>query len=65
MIDAQLRVDEIAAAAVLSTSSLHARFKAIIRMTPLEYQRPLRSQEARRLMLAEGAPAGPASVAVG
>src|SRR5262249_23891323 len=44
----QLRIDEIAAAAGMSTSSLHAHFKAITRMTPLEYQKHLRLQEARR-----------------
>ena len=34
-------------------------------MTPLEYQKQLRLQEARRLMLAEGASAGAAGFAVG
>lgn len=61
----QLRIDEIAAAAGMSTSSLHAHFKAVTRMTPLEYQKQLRLQEARRLMLAEGASAGTAGFAVG
>ncbi|TIU89013.1 MAG: AraC family transcriptional regulator, partial [Mesorhizobium sp.] len=49
----QLRIDEIAAASGMSASSLHAHFKAITRMTPLEYQKQLRLQEARRLMLAD------------
>ncbi|WP_404335556.1 AraC family transcriptional regulator N-terminal domain-containing protein [Sphingomonas sp. MMS12-HWE2-04] len=60
-----LRVDAIAAAAGMSASSLHAHFKQITRMTPLQYQKQLRLQEARRLMLAEGANAGTASFAVG
>lgn len=63
--DAQLRIDEIAAAAGMSPSSLHAHFKAVTRMTPLEYQKQLRLQEARRLMLAGGANAGAAGFAVG
>lgn len=63
--DAQLRIEDVAAAAGMSTSSLHAHFKAITRMTPLEYQKQLRLQEARRLMLMGGATAGAAAFAVG
>lgn len=61
----QLRIGEIAAAAGMSASSLHAHFRAVTRMTPLEYQKQLRLQEARRMMLAEGASAGAAGFAVG
>lgn len=61
----QLRVDEIAAAAGMSASSLHEHFKSVTRMTPLEYQKQLRLQEARRLMLAQGMSAGNAGFAVG
>ena len=49
----------------MSSSSLHVHFKAITRMTPLEYQKQLRLQEARRLMLVEGATASTAGFAVG
>jgi AraC-like DNA-binding protein len=63
--DAQLRIEEIAAAAGMSASSLHAHFKAVTRMTPIEYQKQLRLQEARRLMLTGGATAGSAGFAVG
>lgn len=63
--DTRLRIEEIAAAAGMSTSSLHAHFKAITRMTPLEYQKQLRLQEARRLMLTGGTSAGSAGFAVG
>lgn len=63
--DAQLRIDDVAAEAGMSTSSLHAHFKAITQMTPLEYQKQIRLQEARRLMLANGASAGTAGFAVG
>jgi len=63
--DAQLRIDEIAAAAGMSASSLHAHFKVVTRMTPIEYQKQLRLQEARRLMLTGGATAGSAGFAVG
>jgi AraC-like DNA-binding protein len=61
----QLRIREIAAAAGMSDSSLHAHFKTVTRMTPLEYQKQLRLQEARRLMLTEGASASTAGFAVG
>ncbi|MES2057138.1 MAG: AraC family transcriptional regulator [Pseudomonadota bacterium] len=61
----RLRIDDIAAAAGMSPSSLHEHFKTVTRMTPLEYQKQLRLQEARRLMLAEGASAGTAGFAVG
>jgi len=63
--DRQLRIEDIADAAGMSPSSLHAHFKAVTRMTPLEYQKQIRLQEARRLMMAEGASAGSAGFAVG
>jgi AraC-like DNA-binding protein len=61
----RLRIDDIASAAGMSPSSLHTHFKAITRMTPLDYQKQLRLQEARRLMLVAGASAGSAGFAVG
>lgn len=63
--DQQLRVGDIAAAAGMSQSSLHEHFKAVTRMTPLGYQKQLRLQEARRLMLSDGVSAGSAGFAVG
>ena len=61
----QLRIRDIAAAAGMSESSLHEHFRAVTRMTPLEYQKQLRLQEARRLMLLEGASASAAGFTVG
>ncbi len=43
-----LRIEELARLANLSTSTLHHRFKAITAMSPLQYQKQLRLQEARR-----------------
>ncbi|MDC7830777.1 AraC family transcriptional regulator [Pseudomonas benzopyrenica] len=63
--DSQIRIEDIAVEAGMSTSSLHAHFKGITGMTPLEYQKQLRLQEARRLMLIGGATAGKAGFAVG
>lgn len=58
--DTQIGIEDVAAEAGMSTSSLHAHFKAVTRMTPLDYQKQLRLQEARRLMLTGGANAGSA-----
>jgi AraC-like DNA-binding protein len=61
----RLRIEDIAASAGMSSSSLHEHFKAVTCMTPLEYQKQIRLQEARRLMLANGMRAGEAGFAVG
>jgi AraC-like DNA-binding protein len=63
--DRQLRIGEIAAAAGMSPSSLHEHFKSVTKMTPLEYQKQLRLQEARRLMLSGSTTASSAGFAVG
>ncbi|MDG2518504.1 AraC family transcriptional regulator [Lysobacter soli] len=60
-----LRIEQLAAAAHMSASSLHERFKAATAMTPLQYQKQLRLQEARRLMLVDGIEAAAASHRVG
>lgn len=48
-----LRIEALAQAVNMSTSSLHHHFKAITALSPLQYQKQLRLQEARRLMLTE------------
>ena len=63
--DQRLPIDRIAAASGMSSSSLHEHFKTVTHMTPLEYQKQLRLQEARRLMLTDGSTAGAAGFAVG
>lgn len=60
-----LRIEQLAAAAHMSSSSLHERFKAATAMTPLQFQKQLRLQEARRLMLSDGMEAATASHRVG
>lgn len=60
-----LRIEELAQVAHMSSSSLHHRFKAVTAMSPLQYQKQLRLQEARRLMLAEGIEASSAGHRVG
>ena len=49
----------------MSASALHAHFKAVTTMSPLQYRTQLRLQEARRLMVAEGAEAAQAGFRVG
>ena len=46
-----LRIEELAETANMSTSSLHSHFKRVTAMTPLQYQKMIRLQEARRLLL--------------
>ncbi len=63
--DEPLRIDELARIANLSTSTLHHRFKAVTAMSPLQYQKQLRLQEARRLMLCENLDVSSAGYKVG
>jgi AraC-like DNA-binding protein len=60
-----MRVEELADLVHMSASSFHEHFKAVTSMSPLQYQKVLRLQEARRLMLASMMDAGAASQRVG
>ncbi len=60
-----LRIEDLAAAAHMSESSLHHRFKAVTAMSPMQFQKQLRLHEARRLMLTEGLEAAAAAHRVG
>ena len=60
-----LRIEDLAREVNLSTSTLHHRFKAVTSMSPLQYQKQLRLQEARRLMLNDGIEAAVAGYRVG
>ncbi|WP_129790726.1 AraC family transcriptional regulator [Sphingosinicella sp. CPCC 101087] len=63
--DAPFSVERLAGEVGMSPSSLHAHFKAVTAMSPLQYQKQLRLQEARRLMLAESLDAATAGFRVG
>ncbi|MHA6493410.1 AraC family transcriptional regulator [Pseudomonas borbori] len=63
--DQPLRIENLAREVNLSPSTLHHRFKAVTALSPLQYQKQLRLQEARRLMLCEGLEAASASYRVG
>ncbi|MGH8808203.1 MAG: AraC family transcriptional regulator [Noviherbaspirillum sp.] len=60
-----LRIDALAREVNMSTSSLHHHFKTVTAMTPIQYQKQLRLQEARRLLLAETNDAATAGHLVG
>ncbi|MCB0091688.1 MAG: AraC family transcriptional regulator [Caldilineaceae bacterium] len=63
--DQPLRIDDIAQDLGMSVSSFHQHFKAVTAMTPLQFQKQLQLQEARRLMLGEDLDATTAGSRVG
>jgi AraC-like DNA-binding protein len=62
---APFRIETVAREARLSPSALHHSFKSVTAMSPLQYQKQLRLQEARRLMLGHAMDAATASHHVG
>jgi AraC-like DNA-binding protein len=60
-----LRMESIAQALGMSVSGFHHQFKAVTAMSPLQFQKRLRLQEARRLMLGEHLDAASAGYRVG
>jgi AraC-like DNA-binding protein len=60
-----LRIDDLAREVHWSPSALHHHFKAVTAMTPVQYQKQIRLQEARRLLLAENIDASLAGHRVG
>ena len=63
--DQTLRIEDLARELGMSISGLHHRFKAVTAMSPLQFQKQLRLQEARRLMLSEDFDAASAAYRVG
>ncbi|PGZ92765.1 AraC family transcriptional regulator [Bacillus sp. AFS029533] len=60
-----LRIDELAEIANMSVSSLHRHFKDVTAMSPLQFQKHLRLQEARLLLLSESSDAQEVAFRVG
>ncbi|AQY65736.1 MULTISPECIES: AraC family transcriptional regulator [Pseudomonas] len=60
-----LRVDELAARVQMSTPTFHHHFRQLTAMSPLQYQKWLRLNEARRLMLNEHQDVSSAAFKVG
>lgn len=63
--DEPLRVEDVAREAAMSPSTFHQHFKQITTLSPLQYQKQLRLQHARALMLGEGLDAAAAGHRVG
>jgi AraC-like DNA-binding protein len=63
--DQPLRIERLAQELGMSVSGFHHHFKAVTAMSPLQFQKRLRLQEARRLMLGEDLDAASAAYRVG
>jgi AraC-like DNA-binding protein len=60
-----LRIEQLAQEVGMSVSGLHAHFKAVTALSPLQYLKRLRLQEARRLLMNEHLDAASAAMRVG
>ncbi len=60
-----LKIENIASDLGMSVSGFHHHFKSVTAMSPLQFQKQLRLQEARRLMMGEDLDAASAAFRVG
>ncbi|WP_312433324.1 AraC family transcriptional regulator [Lacrimispora sp.] len=60
-----MHIEELALIANMSSATLHRHFKDITAMSPLQYQKQIRLQEARRLLLSESFEAATVAYRVG
>jgi AraC-like DNA-binding protein len=63
--DKPLHIEGVARELGMSVSGFHAHFKSVTAMSPLQFQKQLRLQEARRLMLRDNLDAAEAGYRVG
>ncbi|MBS4197024.1 AraC family transcriptional regulator [Lederbergia citri] len=63
--DKPIRIEELAETANMSVSSLHRHFKEVTAMSPIQFQKQLRLQEARKLLLSESTDAADVAYRVG
>ncbi|MNN68818.1 HTH-type transcriptional activator RhaS [compost metagenome] len=63
--DKPLRIEELAEIARMGISTFHRHFKEVTAMSPIQFQKQLRLQEARRLLLSESADAADVAFRVG
>jgi AraC-like DNA-binding protein len=63
--DEPLKMDDFARQLGMSVSGFHHHFKSVTSMSPLQFQKQIRLQEARRLMLGEDLDAASAGFRVG
>ena len=64
-LDQPLKIENIARDLGMSVSGFHHHFKSVTAMSPLQFQKQLRLQEARRLMIGEDLDAASAGFRVG
>jgi AraC-like DNA-binding protein len=64
-LDRPFRIEDIARELGMSVSGFHHHFKSVTAMSPLQFQKQIRLQEARRLMLGEDLDAASAGFRVG
>ena len=63
--DQPLRIHELAAAASMSTASFHRHFRALTTMSPLQFQKQIRLNEAHTRLLAQGSDVSSVAHSVG
>lgn len=63
--DEPIKIENIARDVGMGISAFHEHFKSVTAMSPLQYQKQIRLQEARRLMIAEDLDAASAGFRVG
>ncbi|WP_256757630.1 AraC family transcriptional regulator [Cohnella sp. WQ 127256] len=63
--DRSFRIEELADIANMSISSFHRHFKEVTALSPIQFQKQIRLQEARRLLLTESADAADVAYRVG
>jgi AraC-like DNA-binding protein len=63
--DETIRVDDLARLSGMSVSSFHRHFRAVTAMTPIQYQKLIRLQEARARLIADSRDVAGVAFAVG
>ena len=63
--DDTIRVEQLASLAGMSDSTFHRHFRAVTRMTPIQYQKAVRLQEARLALVSGGRDVAEVAHAVG
>ena len=60
-----VRMEELARAMHMSPSTMHSRFRSVTSLSPLQFQKQIRLQEARRILLSEAVDVNAAGRRVG
>ena len=63
--DDAIRIEQLASLAQMSESTFHRHFRAVTRMTPIQYQKAVRLQEARLALVSGGRDVAEVAHAVG